>query len=95
MLDWGASGIVAAKGAFHGPASYIRSGSGASSRTHSPLQGAATGYAPIGMYGFPRGHSPVLISGVVPTVAELERHYYELHEPCGVPRAHGSADRWR
>jgi GATA-binding protein len=72
------AGYAAAKGAFHGPASYIRSG--APSRTHSPLQGATVGYAPVGGYGFPRGHSPVLISGVVPTVAELERHYYELHE---------------
>lgn len=72
------AGYVAAKGAFPGSASYIRSG--APSRTHSPLQGAAAGYAPIGGYGFPRGHSPVLMSGVVPTVAELERHYYELHE---------------
>ena len=63
-----------------GPASYLRSGSGAPSRAHSPLQGATTGYAPVGAYGFPRGHSPVLMSGVVPTVAELERHYYELHE---------------
>jgi hypothetical protein len=72
------AGYVAAKGAFHGPASYIRSG--APSRTHSPLQGAAAGYAPVGGYGFPRGHSPVLMSGVMPTVAELERHYYELHE---------------
>lgn len=71
------AGYVAAKGAFHGPASYIRSG--APSRTHSPLQGAAAGYAPVGGYGFPRGHSPMLMSGVVPTVAELERHYYELH----------------
>lgn len=74
------AGYVAAKGAFHSSASYIRSGSGAPSRTHSPLQGAASGYAPVGGYGFPRGHSPVLMSGVVPTVAELERHYYELHE---------------
>ncbi len=73
------AGYVAARGAFHGPASHIRSGSGAPSRTHSPLQGAAAGYAPVGGYGFPRGHSPVLMSGVVPTVAELERHYYELH----------------
>jgi GATA-binding protein len=72
------AGYVAAKGAFHGPASYIRSG--APSRTHSPLQGAAAGYAPVGGYGFPRGHSPVLMSGVMPTVAELERHFYELHE---------------
>jgi GATA-binding protein, other eukaryote len=74
------SGMLAgyvAKGAFHG-SSYIRSG--APSRTHSPLQGAAAGYPPVGGYGFPRGHSPVLMSGVVPTVAELERHYYELHE---------------
>jgi GATA-binding protein len=74
------AGYVAAKSAFHGPPSYLRSGSGAPSRTHSPLQGATTGYAPVGAYGFPRGHSPVLVSGVVPTVAELERHYYELHE---------------
>jgi hypothetical protein len=72
------AGYVAAKSAFHGPASYIRSGSGAPSRTHSPLQGG--GYAPVGGYGLPRGHSPVLMSGVVPTAAELERHYYELHE---------------
>ncbi|KAF8269692.1 hypothetical protein EI94DRAFT_925024 [Lactarius quietus] len=71
------AGYVAAK-AFHGPASYIRSG--APSRTHSPLQGGATGYGTVGGYGFPRGHSPVLMSGVVPTVSELERHYYELHE---------------
>ena len=71
------AGYVAAK-AFHGPASYIRSG--APSRTHSPLQGGAAGYGAMGGYGFPRGHSPVLMSGVVPTVAELERHYYELHE---------------
>jgi len=70
--------FVAPKGAFHGPPSYIRSG--APSRTHSPLQGATAGYAPVGPYGLPRGHSPVLMSGVVPTVAELERHYYELHE---------------
>jgi GATA-binding protein, other eukaryote len=67
-----------AKGAFHGPASYIRSG--APSRTHSPLQGAAAGYASVAGYGFPRGHSPMLMGGVMPTVAELERHYYELHE---------------
>ena len=67
-----------AKGAFHGPASYIRSG--APSRTHSPLQGGATGYTSIGGYGFPRGHSPMLMSGVMPTVAELERHFYELHD---------------
>ena len=71
------AGYVAAKSAFHGSASYIRSG--APSRTHSPLQGGA-GYGPVGGYGFPRGHSPVLMSGVIPTVAELERHYYELHE---------------
>lgn len=71
------AGYVAAK-AFHGPASYIRSG--APSRTHSPLQGGAAGYGAVGGYGFPRGHSPVLMSGVVPTVSELERHYYELHE---------------
>jgi GATA-binding protein len=69
------AGYVAAKGG-----SYIRSGSGAPTRTHSPLHGATAGYAPVGGYGFPRGHSPVLMSGVVPTVAELERHYYELHE---------------
>ncbi|KAI0272385.1 hypothetical protein BC834DRAFT_999454 [Gloeopeniophorella convolvens] len=73
----------AAKGAFPGHASYIRSG--APSRTHSPLQGpaaaaAAVGYPLVGGYGFPRGHSPVLIGGGVPTVADLERHYYELHE---------------
>jgi GATA-binding protein, other eukaryote len=74
------AGYVAAKGAFHSSASYIRSGSGAPSRTHSPLQGGAAGYPPVGGYGFPRGHSSVLMSGVVPTVAELERHYYELHE---------------
>jgi GATA-binding protein len=74
------AGFVAAKGGFHGPASYIRSGSGAPSRTHSPLPGAAAGYGHVGGYGFPRGHSPVLMSGVVPTPAELERHYYELHE---------------
>jgi len=73
------AGFVAAKSAFHGPASYLRSGSGAPSRTHSPLQGGAAGYSSIGGYGFPRGHSPLLVSGV-PTVAELERHYYELHE---------------
>jgi GATA-binding protein len=72
------AGYVAAKSAFHGSASYIRSG--APSRTHSPLQGGAAGYGPVGGYGFPRGHSPVLMSGVVPTAAELERHYYELHE---------------
>ncbi|KAH9992723.1 hypothetical protein BJV74DRAFT_834035 [Russula compacta] len=71
------AGYVAAKSALHGPPSYIRSGSGAPSRTHSPLQGATSGYAP---YGFPRGHSPVVMGGVVPTAAELERHYYELHE---------------
>ena len=74
------AGYVAAKSAFHGPASYIRSGSGAPSRTHSPLPGASAAYASIGGYGFPRGHSPVLMGGVVPTAAELERHYYELHE---------------
>ena len=74
------AGFVAAKSSFHGPASYIRSGSGAPSRTHSPLPGAAAGYAHVGGYGFPRGHSPVLMSGVMPTAAELERHYYELHE---------------
>lgn len=72
------AGYVAAKSAFHGSASYIRSG--APSRTHSPLQGGAAGYGSVGGYGFPRGPSPVLMSGVVPTVAELERHYYELHE---------------
>ncbi|KAH9000148.1 hypothetical protein EDB92DRAFT_1829605 [Lactarius akahatsu] len=74
------SGVLAgfAKTAFHNPASYIRSG--APSRTHSPMQGGATGYGPVGGYGFPRGHSPVLMSGGVPTVSELERHYYELHE---------------
>lgn len=69
------AGYVAAKTALHGPASYIRSG--APSRTHSPLQGPTSGYAP---YGFPRGHSPVVLGGVVPTAAELVRHYYELHE---------------
>ena len=74
------AGFVAAKSSFHGPASYIRSGSGAPSRTHSPLPGAAAGYAHVGGYGFPRGHSPVLMNGVMPTAAELERHYYELHE---------------
>jgi GATA-binding protein len=74
------AGFVAAKSGFHGPASYIRSGSGAPSRTHSPLPGAAPGYTHLGGYGFPRGHSPVLMSGVMPTAAELERHYYELHE---------------
>lgn len=74
------SGVLAgfAKTAFHNPASYIRSG--APSRTHSPMQGGATGYGPVGGYGFPRGHSPVLMSGGVPTVSELERHYYQLHE---------------
>ena len=81
-VDFGAalSGYVPGKGAFHSSASYIRSGSGAPSRTHSPLQGGAAGYVHAGAYGFPRGHSPVLMSGVVPTVAELERHYFELRE---------------
>lgn len=72
------TGVLAGYVTSKGPASYIRSG--APSRTHSPLQGATAGYPPVGPYGFPRGHSPVLMSGVVPTVAELERHFYELHE---------------
>jgi len=83
---------LGASGAPFHSSSYLRSSSNAPSRTHSPLSGPAAAYGHFasghhvlppgtvasGMY-FPRGHSPVAAGGV-PTTAELERHYYELHE---------------
>ncbi|ETW79147.1 hypothetical protein HETIRDRAFT_445867 [Heterobasidion irregulare TC 32-1] len=66
-------------GAFHGgPPSYLRASSNAPSRTHSPLSGpAAPFYASAGGAGAGglQAQGPI-----VPTVAELERHYFELHE---------------
>ncbi|KAF9459325.1 hypothetical protein BDZ94DRAFT_1268649 [Collybia nuda] len=70
------------------PSSYIRSGSNAPSRTHSPLAGGAGGPTypvPGGYYGDVSGMMGLInmggmSNGGVPSVAELERHYYELHE---------------
>ncbi|EIW78788.1 hypothetical protein CONPUDRAFT_106827 [Coniophora puteana RWD-64-598 SS2] len=75
--------------------SFIRSGSNAPSRTHSPLNpNTGSGYVlppPHGVHYFSQhhafgGHSPpphdfngVLLSGV-PNVNELRQHYLELHE---------------
>ena len=66
------------------PSSYIRSGSNAPSRTHSP---SLPGY-PVPPYygGGPADMMMMGISGMpgpgggVPSVGELERHYFELHE---------------
>jgi GATA-binding protein len=70
------------------PSSYIRSGSNAPSRTHSPLAGGIGGPG----YGMPAGGAAyygadvsgmmglINMSGAVPTVGELERHYAELNE---------------
>jgi GATA-binding protein len=98
------------------PSSYMRSGSSAPSRTHSPLgpagmgTGAGTYLLPLPhMQGLPHSHpyysgvgsssqppgmaalqgsSPPppghdvmsIVGGGVPTIIELERHYFELHE---------------
>lgn len=78
------------------PSSYMRSGSNAPSRTHSPLNPGLTapgaGYVlppPHSMSGYygPLGHSPPphdVLNGVltsnVPTASELRQHYLELHE---------------
>ncbi|GLB43343.1 putative GATA zinc finger [Lyophyllum shimeji] len=67
-----------------GNGSYVRSGSNAPSRTHSPMPyHPGLGMPPPGMefmlspVGMP--HLPVM-QGSVPTVQELERHYAELAE---------------
>lgn len=105
---------------FPGAASYIRSGSGAPSRTHSPLNPAGLGGGPGPGYALPPpqqlihggagggyypniGHSPgahdappTVMAGLmnmglgmgsvipppsaIPTIGELERHYYQLAE---------------
>lgn len=66
------------------PSSYIRSGSNAPSRTHSPsLPGGYPGGPPY--YGGGPGDIMLMGLGIgagggVPSVIELERHYFELHE---------------
>ena len=65
------------------PSSYIRSGSNAPSRAHSP---SLPGYPVPPYYG--GGPGDVMMMGIggmpggggVPSVSELERHYFELHE---------------
>ncbi|PBK66846.1 hypothetical protein ARMSODRAFT_347307 [Armillaria solidipes] len=80
------------------PSGYMRSGSNAPSRTHSPM-GHATAAPPQGGYILPPPHgmSPfytgplathsghesamgMMGGGSIPTLADLERHYMELHE---------------
>ncbi|KAK0203195.1 hypothetical protein DFS33DRAFT_1345633 [Desarmillaria ectypa] len=80
------------------PSGYMRSGSNAPSRTHSPM-GHATVALPQGGYILPPPHgmSPfytgplathsghesamgIMGGGSIPTLADLERHYMELHE---------------
>ncbi|KAF8662811.1 hypothetical protein AX16_001093 [Volvariella volvacea WC 439] len=68
---------------FAAQSSYIRSGSNAPSRTHSPL-----GHSSITAYGLPHGlgtyYPPpdfFAMGGMgVPTLSDLERHYMELSE---------------
>lgn len=94
-FGYGPPGLLGARDFSGAPSSYMRSGSNAPSRTHSPLNPglAAPGYVlppphgiSHGYYG-QLGHSPpphdamngVLTSGV-PTASELRQHYLELHE---------------
>ncbi|KAF8074666.1 hypothetical protein FPV67DRAFT_1619233, partial [Lyophyllum atratum] len=61
-----------------GSQSYVRSGSGAPSRTHSPMP-----YYGMELAGFMPGYPPHLGGGGgggVPSLQELERHYVELGE---------------
>ncbi|TFK39585.1 hypothetical protein BDQ12DRAFT_61720 [Crucibulum laeve] len=86
------NGAAAAGAAFLGGAqpSYIRSGSNAPSRTHSPLGPGAMG-GPAGHmlpppHGFPylpgpSGEVPMFLPMMgIPTLHDLERHYYELSQ---------------
>lgn len=93
---YGPPGLLGARDFGGAPSSYMRSGSNAPSRTHSPLNpglAAGVGYAlppPHGVghgyYGLGHGHSPPphdALNGVltvVPTTVELRLHYQELHE---------------
>jgi len=87
-------GLLGARDFSGAPSSYMRSGSNAPSRTHSPLNpglaASGAGYVlppPHGMYYGSLGHSPpphdtmngVLTSGV-PSASELRQHYLDLHE---------------
>lgn len=78
---------------FAGPqSSYMRSGSAAPSRTHSPLGPA--GVVAGGTYVLPPPHGmsqyypagdiagmlAMGMAGIIPNLADLERHYFELHE---------------
>ncbi|THH11398.1 hypothetical protein EW146_g8058 [Bondarzewia mesenterica] len=68
----------------HGAASYLRSSSSAPSRTHSPAGAAAqSGAHAHGLPGgsfYPPPAASMAQGPIVPTVGELERHYFELHE---------------
>lgn len=80
---------AAAAALLNAQSSYMRSGSNAPSRTHSPLGHGATGYplppgAPfyppdMGMINFSLAVGNLMSMGV-PTLPELERHYIELGE---------------
>jgi GATA-binding protein, other eukaryote len=87
------SGLLGTRDFSGAPSSYMRSGSNAPSRTHSPLNPGLTapGYVlpslSHGYYG-PLGHSPpphdamngVILASGVPSVNELRQHYLELHD---------------
>lgn len=87
-------GAAASRADFPGaPSSYMRSGSNAPSRTHSPLgpAGAGSGGGYIlsshGMGHYYPGMSPppgdmfaLGLGNGIPSVHDLERHYAELHE---------------
>jgi GATA-binding protein len=80
---------AAAAALLNAQSSYIRSGSNAPSRTHSPLgHGSASYPLPPGPQFYPPDMGMInfslavgnLMSMGIPTVADLERHYMELGE---------------
>ncbi|KAG9307998.1 hypothetical protein JVU11DRAFT_12714 [Chiua virens] len=93
---YGPPGLLGARDFSGAQSSYLRSGSNAPSRTHSPLNpGLAAGVGYVlppphgvghGYYGLGHGHSPPphdVLNGVLPgilTPNELRQHYMELHE---------------
>lgn len=80
------TGLMGGIGGPGTPSSYIRSGSNAPSRTHSP---SLPGYPGPPYYGGGPGDMMLMGlgglggsggGGAIPSVGELERHYFELHE---------------
>ncbi|KII87100.1 hypothetical protein PLICRDRAFT_30569 [Plicaturopsis crispa FD-325 SS-3] len=62
------------------PSSYLRSGSQAPSRTHSPLAGGGSGGPGAGSNAYAAQQHGYYERDALPSVGELERHYAELAE---------------